>query len=78
MKFSKAEADDKMFQGVKAHAPMNAITYDPLRRSMYYSMLANPPRVASSITYCWEHSIQIIRCRDAIGRDVRPKLCQSE
>jgi hypothetical protein len=39
MKFSSAEADDKIFQGVNAHAPMNAITYDPLRRSMYYRVL---------------------------------------
>lgn len=78
MKFSNAEADDRMFQGVRAHAPMNAITYDPLRRSIYYRVLANRSRCASTITYSWEHSIQIICCRDAVGRDIRPELCQSE
>lgn len=33
-----------MFQGVKAHAPMKAITYDPLRRLMYYTALARLSR----------------------------------
>jgi hypothetical protein len=41
MKLSRAEADDRIFQGVRAHAPMNAITYDPLRRLMYYPELAS-------------------------------------
>lgn len=35
MKLSKAEADDKMFQGVNAHAPMKAMRYDPRRRFIY-------------------------------------------
>jgi hypothetical protein len=68
MKLSRADADDRMFQGVRAHAPMNAITYDPLRRSIYYFfLLAGLLRTLSIITYCWEHGIQIVRGRDAIG-----------
>jgi hypothetical protein len=63
MKLSRAEADDKIFQGVKAHAPMNAITYDPLRRSMYYPVLESllSGLYQYNITYRWKHGIQIIR-----------------
>ena len=79
MKLSRADADDRMFQGVSAHAPMNAITYDPLRRSIYYCfLLAGLLRTLSIITYCWERGIQIVRGGDTIGGDVRPELRQSE
>jgi hypothetical protein len=58
MKLSRAEADDRIFQGVRAHAPMKAITYDPLRRSMYYpvsasllSELYRPSRTAGNMAF---------------------------
>ena len=47
---------------------------------MYYPVLASllSELHRSNITYRWEHGIQIVRGRYAIGRDIGPELCQGE